>query len=481
MKITRATLLKASPFAALIAGLAGGALAAAPLAEQAARPPTEQSEIQLAQAGPARATPSSRADMQLSFAPVAARASPAVVNVYAQRVVRAMSRDPFFGRFSAPRIEQSLGSGVIVGSNGIIVTNNHVIEGAQSLKVVLADRREFDAELLLADARVDLAVLRINAGGERLPTLEFANTADAQVGDLVLAIGNPYGLEQTVTSGIISALARTDVGISDYAFFIQTDAAINRGNSGGALVDMNGRLVGINSAIFSESGGSSGIGFAIPSEMVRRVVESAASGGRTVVRPWLGARVESVTQERARELGLPRPEGVVVTELYPRSAGERAGLRNGDVILTVAGVEVRDNGGVRYQFATQRPGARVPLTVLRGGRELSLTANAEAPPGGSPESRELSGRHPLSGARVVTLTPATAEAAGLDPFKAGVFIQQLDARGVAARIGFRTGDIIDAVNGAAIRDAAQLDRVMAQSSSWTIGVERNGQRAEIRF
>jgi S1-C subfamily serine protease len=271
------------------------------------------------------------------------------------------------------------------------------------------------------------------------------------------------------------------VGISDYAFFIQTDAAINRGNSGGALVDMNGRLVGINSAIFSESGGSSGIGFASPSEMVRRVVESAASGGRTVVRPWLGARVESVTQERARELGLPRPEGVVVTELYPRSAGERAGLRNGDVILTVAGVEVRDNGGVRYQFATQRPGARVPLTVLRGGRELSLTANAEAPPGGSPESRELSGRHPLSGARVVTLTPATAEAAGLDPFKAGVFIQQLDARGVAARIGFRTGDIIDAVNGAAIRDAAQLDRVMAQSSSWTIGVERNGQRAEIRF
>ena len=481
MKITRATLLKASPFAALIAGMAGGALAVAPLTNPSTAPPAERSDAQLilAQAGPTRAAPSSRADMQLSFAPVVSRASPAVVNVYAQRVARSMSSDPFFRRFSAPRVQQSLGSGVIVRSDGVIVTNNHVIEGAQSLKVVLADRREFDAELLLADPRVDLAVLRIRASG--LPTLAYANTADAQVGDLVLAIGNPYGLEQTVTSGIISALARTDVGISDYAFFIQTDAAVNRGNSGGALVDMNGQLVGINSAIFSETGGSNGIGFAIPAEMVRRVVESAETGGRTVVRPWLGAQVEAVTQERARELGLARPEGVIVTGLYPRSAGERAGLRDGDVILTVAGVEVRDGGGVRYQFATQRPGSRVPLTVLRGGRQITLTASAEAPPGGAPQARELTGRHPLSGARVVTLTPATAETSGLDPFKTGVFIQELDRRGVAARIGFRTGDIIDAVNGATIRDAAQLDRAMAQSTSWVIGVERNGQRAEIRF
>jgi Do/DeqQ family serine protease len=484
MKITRATLLKASPFAALIAGMAGGALAVAPLTTgQVSAPPTEQGEahLQLAQAGATRAAPSSRADMQLSFAPVVSRASPAVVNVYAQRVVRSMSSDPFFRRFSAPRVQQSLGSGVIVRSDGVIVTNNHVIEGAQALKVVLSDRREFDAELLLADPRVDLAVLRIRANGERLPTLNYANTADAQVGDLVLAIGNPYGLERTVTSGIISALARTDVGISDYAFFIQTDAAINRGNSGGALVDMNGALVGINSAIFSETGGSNGIGFAIPAEMVRRVVESAESGGSTVVRPWLGAQVEAITQERARELGLQRPEGVVVTGLYPRSAGERAGLRNGDVILTVAGVDVRDSGGVRYQFATQRPGSRVPLTVLRGGRQMTLTASAEAPPGGAPQARELTGRHPLSGARVVTLTPATAEASGLDPFKTGVFIQELDRRGLAARTGFRPGDIIDAVNGTTIRDAAQLDRAMAQSTSWTIGLERNNQRAELRF
>jgi len=483
MKITRAALLKASPYAALVAGFAGGALAIAPLASDRARPVSQdEPHLQLVQASPLpRAAPNSRGEMQLSFAPVVARASPAVVNVYAQRVVRSMSRDPFYGRFSGPRVEQSLGSGVIVRADGVIVTNNHVIEGAQALKVVLSDRREFDAEVMLADPRVDLAVLRIDAGAERLPTLAFANTADAQVGDLVLAIGNPWGLEQTVTSGIISALARTDVGISDYAFFIQTDAAINRGNSGGALVDMNGSLVGINSAIFSESGGSTGIGFAIPSEMVRRVVESAASGGSVVVRPWLGARLQPVTQEIARSLGLPRPEGVLVTDLYPRAAGQRAGLRQGDIILAVAGAEVRDEGGVRYQFATQRPGARVPLRVLRDGREITLTANAEAPPGGAPEARELTGRHPLSGARVVTLTPATAEASGLDPFKTGVFIQALDRRGVAARIGFRPGDIIDAVNGQPIRDAAQLDRAMAGARSWVIGVERNGQRADLRF
>jgi len=486
MKITRHTLLKAAPYAAVVAGFAGGALAISPMAGQTQAAPEPQGDpyLQLVQAQPvARATPNSRADVQLSFAPVAARAGPAVVNVYAQRVVqgRGISRDPFFGRFGAPRVEQSLGSGVFVREDGIIVTNNHVVEGAQSLKIVMSDRREFDAELLLADARVDLAVLRINTNGERMPTLAFANTADAQVGDLVLAIGNPFGLQQTVTSGIISALARTEVGVSDYAFFIQTDAAINRGNSGGALVDMNGSLVGVNTAIFSEGGGSNGIGFAIPSEMVRRVVESAVSGGQTVIRPWLGARLQTMTQDLARSIGLQRPEGVLVGELYPRAAGERAGLRNGDVILSVAGTEVRDEAAVRYQFATQRPGTRVPLEVLRDGRRITINASAEAPPGGAPEARQLTGNHPLGGATVVTLTPATAEASGLDPFADGVFIQALDRRGVAARIGFRPGDIIDALNGTPISDAAQLDRLMGQGRSWVIGVERNGERREIRF
>jgi Do/DeqQ family serine protease len=431
--------------------------------------------------------------MTLSFAPLVKQTTPAVVNVYARAKVHSrrlpFADDPFFrhffgdGAFGAPRerFRNSLGSGVIVDEAGLVVTNNHVVEGASDIRVVLPDKREFDASIVLSDERTDLAVLRIDPGLTALPALALGDSDALEVGDLVLAIGNPFGLSQTVTSGIISALARTEVGVSDYAFFIQTDAAINRGNSGGALVDMSGSLVGVNTAIFSESGGSNGIGFAIPSEMVRRVVESAVSGGRTVIRPWLGARLEGVTQERARTLGLPRPEGVLVTELYPRSAGERAGLRNGDVILSVAGAEVRDEGGVRYQFATQRPGSRVPLVVLRGGRRMTLTATAEAPPGGAPEARALTGRHPLSGARVVTLTPATAEAAGLDPFADGVFIQELDRGGVAARVGFRPGDIIDEINGQPVRDAAQVDRMLAQSRSWVIGVERNGQRAEIRF
>ncbi|MGE0596943.1 MAG: Do family serine endopeptidase [Hyphomonadaceae bacterium] len=486
MKFDRGSLLRALPFVA--GGFVAGAIAVAPLAAQewAGREAEPRLHLVQAQAAP-RVAPSTQGQMQLSFAPVAASAGPAVVNVYAQRVVRSrpsLFDDPFFGRFGGgvprERVERSLGSGVIVRDDGIIVTNNHVIEGAQSLKVVLADRREYDAELLLADSRVDLAVLRINTG-ERLPVLAFADTQSLEVGDLVLAIGNPFGLSQTVTSGIISALARTEVGVSDYAFFIQTDAAINRGNSGGALVDMNGALVGVNTAIFSEGGGSNGVGFAIPSEMVRRVVESAVSGGTTVVRPWIGARVQTVTQDLARSIGLPRPEGVLVTELYPRAAGERAGLRQGDVIISVAGAEIRDEAGLRYQFATQRPGARVPLVVLRDGDRRTLNAAAEAPPGGAPEARELTGRHPLSGARVVTLTPATAETAGLDPFSAGVFIQALDRGGVAARVGFRPGDIISEINGRAIRDAGDLDRALSQSQAWVIGMERNGQRGEIRF
>jgi Do/DeqQ family serine protease len=486
MQITKAMLLKYSPFLALAAGFLGGVLITAPIAAQE-RAPGEPS-LQLVQAGPLpRAVPSSAGEVQLSFAPVASRASPAVVNVYAERVVRrrvSPFADSLFGGYGGmtrERVERSLGSGVIVRADGVVVTNHHVVEGAQSLKVVLSDRREFAAAILLDDPRTDLAVLRIEAPGEQFPMLPFADTHNAEVGDMVLAIGNPYGLQQTVTSGIISALARTEVGINDYAFFIQTDAAINRGNSGGALVDMNGALVGVNTAIFSETGGSVGVGFAIPAEMVRRVVESAISGGEHVIRPWLGAKVQPVTADIARSLGLPRPEGVLVSELYPRAAGERAGLRDGDIILSVAGADVHDESGLRYQFATQRPGVRVPLRIRRGDSERTLNANAEPPPGGAPEARELGGQHPLSGARVVTLTPATAEEAGIDPFATGVFIQALDRRGIAARAGFQPGDIISAVNGQAVREAATLDSVLSGQSRWVIDMERNGQRRQIRF
>ncbi|MGE3143416.1 MAG: Do family serine endopeptidase [Hyphomonadaceae bacterium] len=433
-----------------------------------------------------RVPPASQAQMQMSFAPVAARAAPAVVNVYAQRVVRqraSIMSDAFFRQFGGvprERIERSLGSGVIVRGDGIIVTNNHVVEGADALKVVLADRREFDATLLLADPRTDLAVLRIDTRGEQLPMLPFANTRSLQVGDLVLAIGNPFGLSQTVTSGIVSALARTEVGINDFAFFIQTDAAINRGNSGGALVDMQGELAGVNTAIFSGSGDSNGIGFAIPAEMVRRVVEAALAGGR-IVRPWLGAQVQAVTQEIARSMGLDRPQGVLVGEVYPGSAAQHAGLQRGDVILSIDGADVHDDAGVRYQFATQRAGARVPVTILRGQARRTLSVEAEAAPGGAGDPRDMSGRNPLDGARVATLTPAVAIEAGLDPFQSGVVIQSVNPAGLAARAGFAVGDVVRQVNGQAIRSTADLQRTLSAARAWQIAIERNGQNAVLQF
>jgi Do/DeqQ family serine protease len=436
-----------------------------------------------------RRAPASRTEVQLSLAPVVRQVSPAVVNVYAQRVVRqrrSILEDMMrglppgaFGGMTRERIQQSLGSGVLVRADGVIVTNNHVVDGADALKVVLSDRREFEAKVLVADSRTDLAVLKISAP-EQLPFLAFADTRQAQVGDFVIAIGNPFGLEQTVTSGIISALARTEVGINDFSFFIQTDAAINRGNSGGALVDMNGSLVGVNTAIFSESGGSNGIGFAIPAEMVRRVVESALSGGQ-VVRPWLGVSAQPVTTQLARSLGLDRPRGVLVDEVWQGGPAQRAGLQRGDVILQVNGLDVNDDQAVRYQAATQRPGATVPLVIVRGTSQRTINARVDAPPRSpAPDPRTISGQNPLDGTRVASLSPATAEEAGLNPFITGAYIDQIDRRGVAARLGFQAGDIIREVNGQPVRTSADVQRAMS-NGPWTMTVLRNGQPIQVQF
>ncbi len=270
--------------------------------------------------------------MQLSYAPIVKRVAPAVVNVYAAHVVENRNpfmADPFFRQFfggGMPQelVQRSLGSGVIVDPSGLVVTNYHVIADASEVKIALSDKREFGADIVLKDQRSDLAVLRIKGANERFPTLQFANSDDLQVGDVVLAIGDPFGVGQTVTHGIVSAVARTQVGISDYQFFIQTDAAINPGNSGGALVDMSGRLVGINSAIYSRSGGSQGIGFAIPANGVRVVVASAQGGSSAVKRAWLGAKLQEVTPEIADSLGLKRPAGALIANLIswqPRRQG----------------------------------------------------------------------------------------------------------------------------------------------------------------
>ncbi len=440
-------------------------------------------------AEPTRHVPGDAGSIKTSFAPVVKRAAPAVVNVFSRRMVR-QRVDPywdFFGGGGMPgsRVEQSLGSGVLVRSDGIVVTNNHVIADMQEIMVVLADRREFPAKVLLADPRSDLAVLQIDTKGERLPVLAIDDKEPVLVGDLVLAIGNPFGVGQTVTNGIVSALARTDVGITDYSFFIQTDAAINPGNSGGALVDMDGDLIGLNTAIFSRSGSSSGIGFAIPAVMVKQVVESAIGGRSTVVRPWLGAKMQPVTRDVAKGLGLDRPEGVLIADIFPGAAADKAGLEVGDLILAIDGQAVNDEAAVSYRIGTRKPGDTAQVQIRRGGSTKMVAVRVAPPPSDrAPDERVLGGRHPLDGASVVNLSPATAESLGADPFlaKQGVMITKVPAQSYAGGAGFQPGDLIREVNGRAIGSTADLAQALQTPSRvWSLSIQRGGQMISAQF
>jgi len=431
-----------------------------------------------------RVLPRDRAEIELSFAPLVKRVAPAVVNIYTRRTVRTLPsplfNDPFFRRFFGdqfPGTEQqqnSLGSGVIVDPSGLIVTNSHVIRGADEITVILADRREFEATLLLTDERTDLAVLRIMPGDERLPFLELRDSDELEVGDLVLAIGNPFGVGQTVTSGIVSAVARTTVGITDYRFFIQTDAAINPGNSGGALVSMDGRLVGINTAIFSRDGGGSiGIGFAIPSNMVRTVIAGVTSGTR-VVRPWFGASGETVTADIAASLGMPRPLGVIIQDIFPDSPAAEAGLRRGDVITHVEGREVQDAEALRFRIATQAVGSEVRLTIWRKGQEREVNVALIAPPETPPrEVTPLRGNHPLAGATVANLSPALADELGLDITPRGVIVLEVRRGSPAQRIRIAPGDVIVRINNREMRTVSDARRAVSQVElPWRLQIRR---------
>ncbi len=436
-----------------------------------------------------RRVPASPAEVKLSYAPIVQRVQPAVVNVYAAKVVQnrnPLLDDPMFRRFfggggqQPEQMQRSLGSGVMVDPSGLVVTNNHVIEGADQVKVSLADKREFEAEIVLKDSRTDLAVLRLKDAKEKFPTLDFANSDELLVGDVVLAIGNPFGVGQTVTHGIISALARTQVGITDYQFFIQTDAAINPGNSGGALVDMTGKLVGINTAIFSRSGGSQGIGFAIPANMVRVVVASAKSGGKAVKRPWLGARLQTVTPEIAETLGLKLPNGALVASVTPGSPAARAGLKLSDLIVAIDGQSIEDLNAFDYRFATRPLGGTAQLDIQRNGKPVKLTVALEVAPDTGRDEIVLTGRSPLQGAKVANISPAVADELHLDSNTEGVVVTDLADGGTAAGVGFQKGDIILAVNNKKIEKTADLEKATRESARlWRIVVVRGGQQINV--
>ncbi len=439
-----------------------------------------------------RTPPPSREAAQYSFAPIVKETAPAVVNVYVRGRVKVQSPfadDPFFRRFfgdqfggPSERMQNSLGSGVIVSADGMVVTNTHVIKtsGATEIKVVLADKREFDARIVQADEKTDIAVLKIEKGDGSFPFLAFEDSDKIEVGDMVLAIGNPFGVGQTVTSGIISALGRSEIAQSDAQVFIQTDAAINPGNSGGALVDMAGKLVGINTAIFSRSGGSHGIGFAIPSNLVRLHVESAAAG-RKVERPWLGAKLGPLTRDVAEAMGIQRASGALVVRVADGGPAAQAGLKAGDVITAIDGTEVNDQRAALYRLTTKGIGGRAKLDVVRQGRALAVDFSLKAPPQpGRDDVRNLSGAHPLEGARVANLLPGIAEELGLEEGD-GVVVLSVRPGSPSARVGLEAGDIIVQVGTATPKSVVALDQALqARPRVWQLAVRRGQQVLQVQ-
>ena len=442
---------------------------------------------------PEKVPPPSRAAVQYSYAPIVRKVAPAVVNVYVRTRVQTFNspfaKDPWFQQFfgnalgqPTERVMNSLGSGVIINPEGLIVTNNHVVKarGATEIRVALSDKREYDAKLIAQDEKADIAVLKIEGGDGKFPYLQFDDSDSLEVGDLVLAIGNPFGVGQTVTSGIVSALSRSEVAESDSQVFIQTDAAINPGNSGGALVDMAGRLVGINTMIYSQSGGSVGIGFAIPSNLVRVYAESALNG-RKVERPWMGAKLEAMTHDIAEGLGLSRITGAVVTRLYDKGPAASAGLKEGDVITHVDGVEVADARAVYYRLTTKGIGQTARLTAIRKGQPVDISLPLiGAPKPGSNDARNISGNNPLDGARLSNILPSIADELGIDDTQ-GVAVTSVRSGSAAQTLGFQPGDIIVAIEGKKIDSVTDAEKLLSERQRlWQISVKRGSRVVQLQ-
>lgn len=439
--------------------------------------------------------PQSREQVQLSFSPLVKKVSPAVVNIYTKRTVSRTVGNPFlddplfapffqdqrFGSRMRKQVEGALGSGVIIEPDGLIVTNSHVIRGADEITVVLSDGREFDAKLSLQDDASDLSLLRINAKGEQLPHASLKPSESLEVGDLVLAIGNPFGVGQTVTSGIVSALARSSLDISDFNFFIQTDAAINPGNSGGPLVALDGGVVGINSAIYSRDGGSLGIGFAVPSEMVASVVAAEKSGkkaaGNGIVRPWLGITAQRVTSDIAESMKLETPRGALVTELHEASPLKKAGIEVGDVVVKMNGKDIHDPSEMKFRMATTALGGSAEIEVIRNGVRKNFNVEAIAPPDSPPrEEIILAGRHMLNGATIARMNPAVAVELGIfGKEEEGIVVLKIEEGSSASRI-LAPGDTLVEINGVKIEKTGQVEKAMSKEPRGIALIVRNNGR-----
>jgi Do/DeqQ family serine protease len=435
--------------------------------------------------------PASQAEITLSFAPVVKQAGPAVVNIYASRVVETrlspFAGDPFFDRlfrdFGAPRpeVQNSLGSGVIVSADGLVVSNHHVVEAATDITVVLHDNREYRAEVVLSDRDNDLAVLKL-ADAAGLPVLPFRDSDGVEVGELVLAIGNPFGIGQTVSLGIVSALARSSISVGDgRGYFLQTDAAINPGNSGGALVDAAGRLVGINTAILTQSGGSNGVGFAIPSNLVRAVVAQAEQGATRFIRPWAGVNGQAVDGALAESLGLARPEGVILSDLHPESPFAKAGLKPGDIVTALDGAPVNSPPEMIFRMSARGIGARTEVTFLQGGKARQAMVDLVAPPDSPPRDARRIGRgSALEGLEVARINPAVIAEWALPMQAEGVIVTGVQAW--AAQAGLAPGDVLLAINGDRVATPADVERAArAQTRNWAIDLVRQGQPVRLRF
>lgn len=464
---------------ALSAGLLVGGVVVAKTMHQSATHMTNTSGPILAapMASPVRVGP-----LATSYAPIIKVALPEVVSITSSKVVRTSSsnqpffNDPFFRQFFGDQMpnlqqpqqerEQGLGSGVIIGTNGYILTNNHVIDGATDVKVDLSDKREFDARIVGRDAKTDIAILKINA--EHLPAIPMGDSSKVQVGDLVFAIGDPFGVGKTATMGIVSALGRTNLGIEDYEDFIQTDAPINPGNSGGALIDAEGELVGINTAILSRSGGNQGIGFAIPVNMARHVMDQILAHGH-VVRGWLGATIQDVTPSLAKGLGLNDVEGVLIADVTPGGPAAAAGLKSGDVVLRMNGQAVSDSSDLRMRVSEAAPGTEMPMTVRRGSQALNLTAKlGELPNDNSGASGSGASGDVMRGIQVQDLTAALREQLHVPAGTHGVVVADVDPSSLAAAATLQQGDVIEEVNHHAVATVEEFNQAMQSASGQTV-------------